>query len=468
MFKKMVMILSILMAISSISAISDVEISPENPKIGDTIILTGKSNPNEEISCSAWFEINPTISEPYYGALLYGVEIPEPPNNFKVTAENVESLSVSIKMGLWVTISGSVDSSGNSAVSKSNVPEGEYDIKIGGKIKDTSKPVTLKVYASTKIQADENGNFEYRYSTDSIDEGTTIYLTIGGVSKEVTVQGTTPAPVVTPVTNTTTTEDTTPPIIKVLAPLKSEYGVNSVEFNIVVTDDSDYDIKIYLDDKEQTYRQNGNYFSGSVYLSEGKNELKIVAEDEYDNKNTKIVYLTYSEDLEEVTENLDNLEDNEETSETSENSNEDILTDDKNIVLGTMIFNVGSAILTVNDGTEISNAGNIKIEEMEIPETSMAYVIYPEDSEFSIPLTLEIDVFELSDNLKVIYYDSKKGWINTKYVLNDDTITLNVTKSGYYAIKETEVVEENESIIDTIKGFFNAFKIIITAIFDRI
>jgi hypothetical protein len=460
------MILSILFIISSVNAVSDVTISPEDPEVGDIIILTGKADPNEEVSCSAWFEINPAIDDPYYAALLYGVSIPEPPNNFKVTAENVQLLGVSIKMGIWVTISDEADSSGNAAVSKSNVPEGTYDIKLVGKIKDTSEPVTLKVYASTKIQADENGNFEYCYSTDSIDEGTTIYLNIGGVSKEVTVQGTTPAPVVTPVTNTTT-EDTTPPTIKVLAPSKSEYGVNSVNFNIAVTDDSDFDFKIYLNDNEQTYNQDGNSFTGLVYLIEGKNTLKIVAEDEYDNKNTKIVYLTYSEDF---VENSDSNEiEGTDDLETSENSNEDVSTEEyNNIVVGTMIFNVGSAMLTVNDGTEISNAGDIKIEEMEIPETSMAYVIYPEDSEFSIPLTLEIDVFELSDNLKVIYYDSKKGWINTKYVLNDDTITLNVTKSGYYAVKETETVEENESIIDTIKGFFNAFKIIITAIIDRL
>lgn len=454
------------MTISSINAVSNVEISPESPEVGDIIILTGQANPNEEISCSAWFELNPTISDSYYSSKLYGVEIPEPPNNFKITAKNVETLNVGIKMGFWVTLSTMGDSSGNGAVSKSNVPEGTYDIKILGKIKDTAEPVTLKVYASTKITADENGNFEYHYSTDAIEEGTTIYLTIGGVSKEVTLQGSTPAPVVTPVTNTTTTEDTTPPTIKVLAPSKSEYGINSVDFNVAVTDDSDYDFKIYLNDNEQTYNQDGNYFTGSLYLIEGKNELKIVAEDEYDNKNTKIVYLTYSKELEDVTENSDNLEDIEETSET-EKSDEN-LSNDNNIVAGTMIFNVGSAMLTVNDGTVVSTAGDIKIEEMEIPETSMAYVIYPEDSEFSIPLTLEIDVSELSGNLKLIYYDSKKGWINTKYVLNDDTITLNVTKSGYYAIKETEVVEENESIIDTIKGFFNAFKIIITAIFDRI
>ncbi|GAA0129030.1 hypothetical protein MMMIC1C10_14540 [Methanococcus maripaludis] len=465
MLKKILMIFSIIFIISSVNAVSNVAVSPENPEVGDTIILTGKTNPNEEVSCSAWFEINPIISQPYYGALLYDVSIPKPPNNFKVTATNVQGLDVSIKMGLWVTISGTVDSSGNSAVSKSNVPEGEYDIKIGGKIKDTSKPVTLTIYASTKIQADENGNFEYCYSTDSIDEGTTIYLNIGGVSKEVTVQGTTPAPVVTPVTNTTT-EDTTPPTIKVLAPSKSEYGVNSVNFNIAVTDDSDFDFKIYLNDNEQTYNQDGNSFTGLVYLIEGKNTLKIVAEDEYDNKNTKIVYLTYSEDF---VENSDSNEiEGTDDLETSENSNEDVATEYKNIVVGTMIFNVGNALLTANDGTEISTIGDIKIEEMEIPETALAYVIYPENSEFSIPLTLEIDVSNLSGNLKAMYYDSEKGWINKNYVLKDGVMNINVTNSGYYAIKETETVEENESVIDTIKNFFNAVKIIINAILDRI
>jgi len=462
MFKKIFMIMSILFIISSVNAVSDITISPEDPEVGDTIVLTGKADPNQEVSCSAWFEINPIISQPYYGALLYDISIPEPPNNFKVTATNVQNLDVSINMGVWVTVSDDADSSGNAAVSKSKVPEGTYDIKIGGKIKDTSEPVTLKVYASTKITADEDGNFEYHYSTDAIDEGTTIYLNIGGVSKEVTVQGTTPAPVV-PTTNITE-EDTTPPVIKVLAPLKSEYAVNSIDFNIAVTDDSDFDFNIYLNNKELTYGNNGKYFTGTLSLVEGKNTLKIVAEDEYGNKNTKIVYVTYSKDL------VENSGDTGETeeSETNGSSNDESSEDEKNTVLGTIIFNVGSALLTINDGTEISTGGDIEIEEIEIPETSMAYIIYPEDSEFSIPLTLEIDVSELSGNLKVIYYDSEKGWVNTKYVLSDDTITVNVTKSGYYAVKETETVEENDSIFDVIKGILNAIKIILTAIIDRI
>jgi len=460
MFKKFFMIMAIFLVISSINAISDVTVSPENPEVGDTILLSGKANPNEEVSCSAWFEINPIISQPYYGALLYDIAIPEPPNNFKVTATNVQALDVSIKMGVWVTVSDDADSSGNAAVSKSNVPEGTYDIKIGGKIKDTSKPVTLKVYASTKIKADENGNFEYTYNTDSIEEGTTIHLTIGGVSKEVTVTGSTPVPVVTPVINTTT-EDTTPPVIKILTPSKSEYGTNSIDFNVAVTDDSDFDFKIYLNDKEQTYTQNGNYFAGTLYLIEGRNTLKVVSEDEYNNKNTKIVYLTYSKDY---VENQTNPVDE---SENSENLNENSL-NEKNVVAGTMIFNAGGALLTVNDGTEITTNGDIIIEELNLPETAKAYIIYPENAEFSIPLELEIDVTSLTSNFKVIYYDTNRGWINVPYTLEDSSIHVKITKSGYYAVKETETINENESLFDVIKGVLNAIKIIINAILNRI
>ncbi|MBA2860479.1 hypothetical protein [Methanococcus maripaludis] len=455
MFKKIFMILSILCIISSVNAVSDVTISPE---VGDTIVLTGKADPNQEISCSAWFEINPIISQPYYGALLYDIRIPEPPNNFKVTATNVQNLDVSINMGVWVTVSDDADSSGNAAVSKSKVPEGTYDIKIGGKIDDTSESVTLKVYASTTINADENGDFEYKYSTDSIEEGTTIHLTIGGVSKEVTVAGSTPSPTTATNTTATTTEDTKTPVIKILAPSKSEYAVNSIDFNVSVTDDSDFDFEIYLNGNEQTYKQDGNYFTGTLRLIEGENTLKIVSEDEYDNKNTKIAYITYSKDL---VENQTSSEDSS-TTENLEDNSED------NLVSGTMIFNVGNALLTVNDGTEISTSGDLEIEEIKIPETALAYVIYPENSEFSIPLTLEIDVSNLSGNLKAMYYDSEKGWINKNYILKDGVMNINVTNSGYYAIKETETVEENESVIDKIKNLFNAVKIIINAVLDRI
>lgn len=441
--------------------------------------MSGKSNPNEEVSCSAWFEINPIISQPYYGTLLYGVEIPQTPNGFKVTAENVESLDVSIKMGFWVTISGTPDYSGNAAVSKSNVPEGTYDIKIGGKIKDDSKPVILKIYASTVINADENGDFEYHYNTDAIDEGTTIYLNIGGVSKEVTITGSTPAPVVTSATtntdNTTTTntttEDKSPPVIKVLAPSNSEYSTKSLDFDVDVTDDSEFEFFIYLNNNELDYENAGDHYTGSFELLNGKNELKLVSEDEYDNKNIKILYLTYSKPSEEIsseTSEVSNVQESTETSGCSEStiSEENV---ELNIVQGTMILNAGNALLTVNDGTEISTNGDIKIEEIQIPETALSYVIYPENTEFSDPLSLEIELSDVSGNLKVIYYDSKKGWINVPYNVEDNTLKLDVTKSGYYAVKVTETTtEEKDSFIDTIKSVLNAVKIIINAIFSRI
>ncbi|ABR54097.1 conserved hypothetical protein [Methanococcus vannielii SB] len=448
MLKKTIIgMLSILIAISSIFAISDITITPENPKVGDTVILSGKTNPNEEITCSAWFELAPALSDPYYGAMLYNVEIPETPNSFKVTAENVESLSLSVKMGLWVTINGNVDSSGKASVSQSNVPKGTYDIKIAGKIKDSSKPVKIKMSASTKIKADSNGYFEYRYNTKPIEEGTVIHLNIGGVSKNVLVSGNTPSPIVTPISPVIV--DKTAPKISIIEPSKSNYSENSIEYDIIATDDSSFTFKIYLNSRELTYNKEGNNFKGTLNLIDGKNELKIVAEDIHGNKNIITKYITYSK----------------------ESINNDPIKDDdlKNKVIGTILLNVGNALLTVNDGTVISTNGEIKIQEVKIPETALAYIIYPENAEFSSPLNLEVDVSLLSSNLRVIYYDSNKGWVNVPYNKNGNIISLEVTKSGHYAIKELEIVEEKkDSLFDKIKGILNAVKIGITVLFSKI
>ncbi|WP_421077852.1 hypothetical protein Mjas_00520 [Methanothermococcus sp. Ax23] len=176
--------------ISPIYAVSDVQIYPSNPNIMDTLTLTGKASPNEDINCQAWFEVNPIISPPYYGYLMNSVEIPSSPNNFKVVAENVNKVYVSVKMGIWVTKSANADSNGVATVSQSNVPVGTYDIKIGGTIKDSSKPVKLKIIASTTIKADENGNFEYSYKViDGIPKTTILHLKIENITKNISIAG---------------------------------------------------------------------------------------------------------------------------------------------------------------------------------------------------------------------------------------------------------------------------------------
>ena len=189
--KKLILIFYLgLIFISSNYAASNIFISPYIPNIDENISLTGKANPNEDINCQAWFEVNPMVSAPYYGYIMNSVEIPSSPNNFKVVGENVNDLSVSVKTGIWVTKSANANSEGIAVVSQSNVPIGTYDIKIGGKIKDASKPVKLKIIASTTVKADKNGDFKYTYKIiKDIPKTTVIHLNIENTSKNISIAG---------------------------------------------------------------------------------------------------------------------------------------------------------------------------------------------------------------------------------------------------------------------------------------
>jgi len=194
MIKRLFLLFLALLLILPSYTVSDIQITPEHPKVGDIVTITGKANPNEEINCQAWFEVTPIISPPYYGYIMKDVEIPTTPNNFKVIAENVNYLSVYVKIGVWIKKSANADANGVAVVSQSNVPTGTYEIRIGGTIKDPSKPVKLKIIASTTIKADENGYFKYSYRANNIPEGTIVHLNIGGISRNILIEGNMPTP----------------------------------------------------------------------------------------------------------------------------------------------------------------------------------------------------------------------------------------------------------------------------------
>ena len=465
--------------ISPIYAVSDIEISPSNPVVGDTITLTGKASPNEAINCQAWFEVNPAISPPYYGYIMNSVEIPSPPNIFKVIGENVNYVSINVKMGMWITKRASADSNGVATVSKSNVPEGTYDMKIGGTIKDQSKPVKLKIMASTTINADENGNFKYAYKTNNIPEGTTIYMSVGGVNKEIIIKGDTPAPPapsVVDTTNTTNNTDNEPPKITILSPSKRDYTTSTVDFEAIVEDVSDYTIKFYLNGNRLGYNESSSHYTGTLNLKEGENTFKITAKDAYDNENSKIIYINYykpkSQEIENTENNkVENIASSQNTTseniENTENNNNP--EQEENIIYGTVIKHIDNATLTISDGTKINTEGDVQIKKVELPNTTIAYYIAPKNAEFSKPLTLEISL-NVPDNkeLKILYYDEKlKSWKNIPYIYdkNNSEITMSITKSGYYAIKENEILENNNSMFGEI---VMVTKIVITTIIKLI
>lgn len=467
---------------SSVYAVSDIQITPSNPKVGDTITITGTANPNEAINCQAWFEVNPAISEPYYGYLMYNVDIPTTPNTFKVVGENVNDLTVNVKIGTWIPKGATANSDGVAVVSQSNVPVGTYDIKIIGKIKDSSKPVKLKIIASTTIKADENGNFEYSYKANNIPEGTTIHLNIGGISRDVLIEADIPTPPPTVTDNTTIANDVLdkePPKITILSPTKREFKSSEVTFDIVVEDQSSYSVDIYLNGNKINYDKINNHYTGNLILKEGENTLKIIAEDNCSNKNEKIIYLTYK--LENISEELENSAVTT-TTNTATNNNENPVNDvvgnnnpndnsKENIVEGTIIKHIGeNAMLIIQHGTKITKEGEIQIKEIPLPNTTLAYYIAPKDAEFSIPLTLKINMGAPENKeLKILYYDDKsKSWKNIPYTIDEENnIVLKVSRSGYYAIKETNTSEnkDNNSIFSEITMIV---KIVIGAIITLI
>jgi len=438
--KRIILPCLIFFLISSTYAINDIQITPSNPKVGDAITLTGKANPNENINCQAWFEVTPTMSDTYYGYIMSNVEIPTTPNNFKVIAEDVNRLSVSVKMGIWITKSANANSDGIATVSQSNVPVGTYDIKIGGTIKDPSKPVKLKIIASTTIKADENGNFEYSYRANGIPEGTVVHLNIGGVSNDILIEGDMPTPPTeenTTISQTNTNLDREPPNIRLISPTNRVFNHSTITFDIFVDDASPYSVVIYLNGEKINYDVTNSRYTGSLSLKEGENFIKIIAEDENGNINKKILCLTYQkaenkELLEKPVNSTNNKVEKENPASLTnkitatnnpkpETNTNDNLKEKGNIIEGMIIKNIGETTrLIIQDGTRMSKEGEIQIREVTLPNVTLAYYISPKDAEFSIPLTLKVKI-EKSQIKKLITTDTID---NSKKIKNSNKIEI--------------------------------------------
>ncbi|MBW9220525.1 DUF4887 domain-containing protein [Methanothermococcus sp. SCGC AD-155-N22] len=439
MKKLFLIILGLVLTVSSVYGVSNLTVSPSDPKIGDVITITGKANPNEKINCQIWFEINPSINPPKYKYIMNNVEIPNASNSFKIVAENVNRLYVSLKMGIWVTKNKRANQDGVAVISKSNIPVGTYDIKIGGTIKDPEKPVKLKIFASTKIKADENGNFKYSYRVNNIPEGTVVHLNIGGIKKDIVIKGSIPAP--PPVDSEDETEENS---------TTTEENDNNEE----KTEDSAPTLPEDTEEQNLDTNNNSNTQEGSQSTPENgntpnkrKNYSTPVNKEgtEKNNHNTPV--------------NNYNLGNTENTHKKSKK---------ENVIYGTVIKNIGSAMLIIPDGTRISTDGEISIKEVNISNTTLAYYISPKNGEFSKPLILKIP-YNISQNkrITVLYYDKNlKRWINIPYTCDNNTITVKILKSGYYAIKEEYIEIEDDSIIDELYSIIDLSRIMATLLLN--
>ncbi|AXI24831.1 hypothetical protein CFE53_01095 [Methanofervidicoccus sp. A16] len=450
MKKLFFIILGLILIVSPAYGVSNLTITPSDPKVGDTITITGKANPNEEINCKIWFEINPSINPPKYKYFMNNVEIPNASNSFKIIAKNAERLYVSLKIGMWVTQGAKANKEGIAVISKSNIPPGIYDIRIRGTIKDPEKPVKLKIFASTKIKADENGNFKYSYKVNNIPEGTIVHLDIGGIKRDIVIKSSIPVPPPVDTEDETDKDNTT---TEKRSTDKKEEDITSVSI------EKDYS------DTSHSGSTNKKNIEDSSSTSPEEDKLDTTYSS---NRNTSNKENNYNTPINKK----DSKKDNQNTPINNYNINNAKNTPRKskkeNIVYGTVIKNIGNAILIIPNGTRVSTDGEISIKEVNIPNTTLAYYISPRNAKFSKPLILEIP-YNLSQDkrITVLYYDRQLGrWINIPYTCDNNTITVKISKSGYYTVKEEYIEIEDKSIIDKFYSIIDLFRIITTLLLN--
>ncbi len=166
--------------------VSSWEISPANPVVGDTILITGSASPKEEVGFLVYFEKDVPVIGGTYTYELQNVEVPDFNNCFTVRAEGVEDLYVRGKLVLWRQKSTKANE-GIAVLSAERVPPGTYQLKLDGNAKNGETRVKLKVTALQVVKADSEGKFSYTYNTGSVPSGK-YEITGGNYAITVTLQ----------------------------------------------------------------------------------------------------------------------------------------------------------------------------------------------------------------------------------------------------------------------------------------
>lgn len=152
-----------------ISLASAFEVSPANPKAGDEIIISGMAAPNEDVSLRSSFQMDLPVTAGKY-EYETSVGIPQQPNRFTVTAQDIKDLNLGVKLFIWITKRFEA-SGGVATVSQGNLPPGSYNLKMFGEALPGISAVPVEVIAETAVKADSSGKYKLAIDTSGIPAG---------------------------------------------------------------------------------------------------------------------------------------------------------------------------------------------------------------------------------------------------------------------------------------------------------
>lgn len=166
--------------------VRDWNISPGNPHEGDTLTISGRSEPGSIMDIEVSFSRSVPVRDGHYEYTFQGIEIPKGRNRFTVTSRQVRDLNFIVKM--FVDFKRSFDArEGVAEFSEDNVPHGAYDILINGQAIEGENEVRLDFAAMQTIHSDIEGTFSLNYKTSALPAGN-FTVRLGGSEKEIKLE----------------------------------------------------------------------------------------------------------------------------------------------------------------------------------------------------------------------------------------------------------------------------------------
>ena len=206
--------------------VTELNVPPEVVQ-GETLSISGKAAPNEEVWLKSSFALSLPVSDAKYSRDFTGIHFPEGEKTFSVTAENVNNIRISLSPVFWQTIEYPLEGPLNatSGIAKLSVSfpaeilgiemdiHGEKDVKVYGDAAEDATSVNLNVATSLKVIADSNGYFTLDINTAGVPRGE-FMITAGGVEKTIHIGSAettpTPAPSASPAPSPSPTPPSTP------------------------------------------------------------------------------------------------------------------------------------------------------------------------------------------------------------------------------------------------------------------
>jgi len=190
------------------ASVTDLNVNPSVVVQGETLSISGKATPNEEVSLKSSFVISLPVSEGKYSEEFKGIHFPAGKKTFSVRAKNIKDIRVSL-LGLIPFIpvkyplGGPQKATNGVATISISLPfsgidvTGEKDVNVYGAALEDASSVILTTDMAIKVTADKNGDFILDLDTEGVPFGE-FSIAAGGKGTAVQIVRTKPKSTSTP------------------------------------------------------------------------------------------------------------------------------------------------------------------------------------------------------------------------------------------------------------------------------